>query len=133
MSNHLLDDSRVHDWLRTLDENPGSAHHALVFSDWLDEMGYPAHAEMIRLHHDEKTQEPNLKRPGGDRYTNDSMGNKHPAAYTYVGEPGKITLHLPLNKEGTRRIGFYARLPTASNALSLRKALNEEGSVGGTA
>jgi len=131
MSNHLLDDSRVHDWLRTLDENPGSAQHALVFSDWLEENGYPAHAEMIRLHHSPLGG--GKQDPGGYKYTGYSGGG-----YRY--EDGKTEANImhQYNSLGVnfpipgsnKRLNFHVNtMPVKGAAAHLHKALVEEGAT----
>lgn len=123
----LLDHPDVPGFLRTLGDNPGSAHHALVFADWLDENGFPAHAEMIRLHHSQW----GAAFPGGeggltqsrhiaDKFTTDSY-NRATTGNSVV------TVDLPMTS-GRSRL-FNAMLPS-NHAKHLYNSLKEEGAEG---
>jgi len=119
--------------------------HAHVFADWLEmEGGYPAHAELIRLHHNKSTAVETLV-PGGYRgwqAPGPNDGSQISTVVPWVSMPGRdypsnqddhyigrspthtvLMLHLPTGPHTTQ---FAAKIPNKA-AEHLKNALVEEG------
>lgn len=122
---NLMDHPDVHHFLRHMEENPGDAGPALMFADWMEENGFPAHAEMIRLHHSDSGTNPYNEEPGppgGEHY----IGGQEHTAYrlgTHLGK--KVSVHLPTGSPDHTKIAFRAIV--GGNAGNLFGALQEEG------
>ncbi len=122
----LLEHPEARAMLAHLDQHPGDAHPALVFADWCEENGFPAHAEMVRLHHHQWGE----MFPGGE-----GVVNMHPMShFADFFESGNLTqpptgnhvvsVDVPTSSKSSRM--FNATLPT-KHAKTLRNALVDEG------
>lgn len=128
-------------FIKHMEENPGDAHSALVFADWLEENGKPAHAEMIRLHHHPELggwEETHLgKQPGGRlHYTDATESNRFTNNIHILTVPNEYSEHpnafiikrIPTVKQHGW-ISFSAHM-TKQHAKRLASALSQEGSRG---
>ncbi len=117
------------DFIRHLEQNPGDAHSALVFADWLEENRKPAHAEMIRLHHSPDFGSMSAvgeSHEGGHIVSPPINTSKNPVKRANRGNnkrPYTAVLKYPLS-DG-RQLRFYAKI-RGEYAKQLVAACNEE-------
>lgn len=132
---NLLDHPEARSMLSYMDQHPGEAEPALVFADWAEEHGFPAHAEMIRLHHSPESKHSYFSEPGGVRGLGKSglTPEEHHQIGVYINaHSGNLPLTHRLVQLSLPRISspshtnFYAKLPK-QQAEKLAGALTEEG------